>query len=107
MTNTRRSFLGGLSGVAAGLAYSPLAAQTTDELKPLFADASGSEKYWSLVGGQFPLRSGKVPMNAANLCPSPRVVSERVAELLRDKTPTFNEGTEATLTRSHTTSRLY
>lgn len=74
MTNTRRSFLGGMSGVAVGLAYSPLAAQTLD-----------SEKYWSLVAEQFPLRAGRIPMNAANLCPSPRVVSERVAELLRDE----------------------
>jgi isopenicillin-N epimerase len=85
MTNTRRCFLGGLSGVAAGLAWSPLAAQTTDELKPLLAGASGGEKYWNLVVGQFPLRAGKIPMNAANLCPSPRVVSERVAELIRDE----------------------
>ena len=83
LTNSRRSFLGGLSGVAAGLAWSPLAAQTTDKLKPLLADAAGSEKYWNLVVEQFPLRAGKIPMNAANLCPSPRVVSERVAELLR------------------------
>ena len=85
MTNTRRTFLGGLSGVAVGLAYSPLAAQTTDALKPLLAEASGSEKYWNLVAEQFPLRPGKIPMNAANLCPAPRVVSERVAELLRDE----------------------
>jgi selenocysteine lyase/cysteine desulfurase len=86
MTNTRRSFLGGLSGVAAaGLAWSPLAAQTTDKLKPLLADAAGSEQYWNLVVEQFPLLAGKIPMNAANLCPSPRVVSERVAELLRDE----------------------
>jgi selenocysteine lyase/cysteine desulfurase len=85
MTNTRRSFLGGLSGVAVSLAYSPLAAQTTDELRPMLTDASDSEKYWGLVAEQFPLRAGKIPMNAANLCPSPRVVSERVAELLRDE----------------------
>jgi selenocysteine lyase/cysteine desulfurase len=85
MTNTRRSFLGGLTGVAAGLAYSPLAAQTTHQLKPLLSQATGSENYWSLVAGQFPFRPGKIPMNAANLCPSPRVVSERVAELIRDE----------------------
>ena len=85
MTNTRRSFLGGLSGVAAGLTWSPLAAQTTDHLKPMLAGAAGSEQYWEMVGEQFPLRTGKIPMNAANLCPSPRVVSDRVAELLRDE----------------------
>ncbi|MEO8128256.1 MAG: aminotransferase class V-fold PLP-dependent enzyme [Bryobacteraceae bacterium] len=37
------------------------------------------------MAGQFPLRSGKIPMNAANLCPSPRVVSERVTELILDE----------------------
>lgn len=82
MTGTRRSFLGGLTGAAA---YLPLAAQTTKQLKPLLATASSGEGYWNLVAGQFPLRAGKVPMNAANLCPSPRVVSERVTELIRDE----------------------
>src|SRR4051812_18013946 len=85
MSGTRRSFLGGLTGAAAGLTYLPLAAQTTQQLKPLLSVAQSSENYWSLVTGQFPLRVGKVPMNAANLCPSPRVVSERVAELIRDE----------------------
>ena len=52
---------------------------------PLFAVAPSGENYWSLVAGQFPLRAGKIPMNAANLCPSPRVVSECVSELIRDE----------------------
>ena len=67
MPNSRRVFL-------AGLACSPLAAQST-----------GGESYWSLVARQFPLRPGKIRMNAANLCPSPRVVSERVTDLIRDE----------------------
>ncbi len=74
MTNSRRAFLG---GVTAGVVCSPLAAQ--------LAAAATGESYWALVAGQFPLRPGKIPMNAANLCPSPRVVSERVAELIRDE----------------------
>jgi selenocysteine lyase/cysteine desulfurase len=85
MTGTRRSFFGGLTGAAAGLTYLPLAAQTTKQLKPLFAVAQSGESYWNLVAGQFPFRPGKIPMNAANLCPSPRMVSERVAELIRDE----------------------
>jgi selenocysteine lyase/cysteine desulfurase len=85
MTGSRRSFLGGLTGAAAGLTYLPLAAQTTKQLKPLLAVAHSGESYWSLVAGQFPFRPGKIAMNAANLCPSPRVVSERVAELIRDE----------------------
>src|SRR5882672_4922955 len=78
MTHSRRTFLG-------GLAWSPLAAQTTNQLKPLLTEAAPGEHYWNLITAQFPLRPGKVPMNAANLCPSPRVVSERVAELTRDE----------------------
>jgi selenocysteine lyase/cysteine desulfurase len=36
-----------------------------------------------MVRRQFPFREDKVPMNAANLCPSPRAVAEQVAELTR------------------------
>lgn len=84
MAPSRRSFMAGLTG-AVGLSYSPLAAQKTNQLRPLLDTASSAEDYWSLVAGQFPFRAGKIPMNAANLCPSPRLVSERVAELTRDE----------------------
>jgi selenocysteine lyase/cysteine desulfurase len=36
-----------------------------------------------MVRQQFPFHENKVPMNAANLCPSPRAVAEQVAELTR------------------------
>jgi selenocysteine lyase/cysteine desulfurase len=85
MSHSRRAFIGGLAGSGLGIAWSPLAAQTTSQLNPLLSKASGSEGYWDLVSSQFPLRHGKIPMNAANLCPAPRVVSERVAELTRDE----------------------
>jgi len=78
MINTRRCFIGGLS-------FLPLAAATPVRLKQLLAVAPSGEGYWSMVAGQFPFRHGKIPMNAANLCPSPRVVSERVADLTRDE----------------------
>ena len=85
MTGTRRSFFGGLTGGAAALTYSRLAAQTPNHLRHLFAVTQSGESYWNLVAGQFPFRPGKIPMNAANLCPSPRMVSERVTELTRDE----------------------
>jgi len=78
MINTRRFFIGGLS-------YLPLAAATPTRLKQLLDVTPSGEGYWSMVAGQFPFRPGKIPMNAANLCPSPRIVSERVAELTRDE----------------------
>ena len=46
--------------------------------------ASTSETYWDVVRNHFPFTEARVPMNAANLCPSIRAVSERVAEFTRD-----------------------
>src|ERR1700675_2131534 len=86
MINTRRTFLGGLTGAVAGLTYSSSAAASTKALRPMLAAVTaGSENYWKLVAGQFPMRQGKIMMNAANLCPAPRVVSDRVTELTRDE----------------------
>lgn len=62
----RRSFLTGLAVPA------------------LLNAADGGEAYWTLVRSHFPFPENRVPMNAANLCPSPRAVSDRAAELTRD-----------------------
>jgi len=95
MIDTRRSFLGGMTGVVVGgmtgvvvggLTYPASAAASTRKLRPLMATVmSGSDAYWQLVAGQFPVRQGKIMLNAANLCPSPRTVSEQVAQLTRDE----------------------
>ena len=87
MIDTRRSFLGGLTGVVVGgLTYPSSAAALTKKLRPLMATVTGgSESYWKLVADQFPVRQGKIMMNAANLCPSPRTVSEQVSQLTRDE----------------------
>lgn len=74
---TRRSFLRGLTYLGSAVA-------TVAELRPMLAAVAGGENYWQVVREQFPLRRGVIPMNAANLCPSPRSVAERVAELTRD-----------------------
>ena len=76
---SRRSFLPGLAG---GAALWPAA--SLGELSPLLAATSESESYWQMIRWQFPFREDKVPMNAANLCPSPLPVAERVTELTRD-----------------------
>ncbi len=78
---SRRSFMQQLAGTAV---FAPAAVSTLAELSPLLAASSGGEDYWSLVREQFAFREDKVPMNAANLCPSLRAVTERVAELTRD-----------------------
>jgi selenocysteine lyase/cysteine desulfurase len=46
--------------------------------------AAAGETYWDVVRNHFPFTEARVPMNAANLCPSIRAVSERVADLTRD-----------------------
>jgi selenocysteine lyase/cysteine desulfurase len=80
---SRRSFLRNL---AAGAAFLPSAALSLGELAPVLASAddADAERYWRAVREQFAFREQKVPLNAANLCPSPRAVAERVAELTRD-----------------------
>lgn len=78
---SRRSFLRSVAGSAAFL---PAAVATLGELRPLLAAVKSDEAYWRMVREQFAFREEKVPMNAANLCPSPRAVAERVSELTRD-----------------------
>lgn len=83
MQIARRSFLTGFTTVA-GLTYLKSAAASTRQFAPMLAAVAGGESYWELVKEQFPFRRGIIPMNAANLCPSPRPVAETVAELTRD-----------------------
>ena len=92
MTNTRRSFLRGIPAVAGAAAYLPSAAATTQRLGQLLAVTPDRETFWGVVSNQFPLRAGKIPFNAANLCPSPRTVSERVTELTRDEDSDVSPG---------------
>ena len=45
---------------------------------------TGDERFWTLVKNQFPVRKGLIMLNAANLCPAPFIVQNRVIELLKD-----------------------
>jgi selenocysteine lyase/cysteine desulfurase len=77
-TNRRRF----LQTLAVGSVVHPLLAG-----RPAAAQShtgEGPEALWEEVRRQFAFRDERVPMNAANLCPSPRVVAERVSELTRD-----------------------
>jgi selenocysteine lyase/cysteine desulfurase len=79
---SRREFLFESAGSAV---IWPAAAATLGELATvLAAETPASESYWQKIREQFPFGEAKVPMNAANLCPSPRAVAERVVELTRD-----------------------
>src|SRR5688572_14235600 len=68
----RRHFLWQAAGAAS-------LATTASALTPVVG-----EDYWQEVRLQFPFTDKRVPMNAANLCPAPRVVSDKVTALTRD-----------------------
>ncbi len=107
-SQSRRSFLGHAAGgvVAAAAAPALLRAEEAADLyesvdlfsseamrrmdrlraaaRRLGPDDTADEHFWRLVRGAFPLREGLIIMNAANLCPSPISVQQRVFELTRD-----------------------
>ncbi len=68
----RREFLGGVA-IASALAGSP----------PRAGAAEAGETSWEGIRGLFPFREERVPMNAANLCPSPGSVAQSVTDLTR------------------------
>jgi len=61
-----------------------LTAALADTSALLASTPAVGEEYWQMVRRQFAFLESKVPMNAANMCPSPRIVAEQVAELTRD-----------------------
>lgn len=69
----RRHFL---KSIVAGTSLSVLPASLRSVASPVQVPIDEGEAYWQQVRQQFGLRPGLVLMNAANLCPSPRVVSE-------------------------------
>lgn len=79
----RRDFLkhllaGSAVAVAAPAFTQPVIANTQETL----AKPAGlpDETYWQQVKSQFAVPAEKVMFNAANLCPSPRFISQQVAE---------------------------
>ena len=97
MPHSRRRFLGRTAGAVVGTMALPPGVRAAssrwsersltglDDLsRALRFWTQQDEAYWRLVRDQFPVREDLVLMNAANLCPSPRTVQERVFELTRD-----------------------
>lgn len=73
---SRREFLRRAGAVAVLAPSLPLNRET--------GTSPEGEEDWQQIRKQFLFREEKVPMNAANLCPSPRQVAHRVEELTRD-----------------------
>ena len=78
-SSTRRSFLQRVAAAPVVLGMGSALAEGRPG-----RDDPGGEAYWGMVRRQFAFREDKVPMNAANLCPSPRVVAEAVSRLTDD-----------------------
>jgi len=76
---SRRQFLGS----AGALFFSGSVVNNQNALAQRYSD-SGDEAYWDLVRSQFSFDESKIPMNAANLCPSFRSVSEVISSLTHD-----------------------
>ncbi|MEO0334364.1 MAG: aminotransferase class V-fold PLP-dependent enzyme, partial [Bacteroidota bacterium] len=82
LASSRRRFLKKtLAGVSLSTVVTSLPAHAS--LRSLNSDEN-SEMYWEQVRQQFGLRPGLILMNAANLCPSPRAVSETVSSGMQD-----------------------
>ncbi len=78
---SRRSVLHRL---AQGTAFISAGLPSLSALTSSLGAAPDHEAFWEMVRRQFPFREARVPMNAANLCPAPRVVAEAVVELTQD-----------------------
>jgi isopenicillin-N epimerase len=86
----RRSFLKGITGTAFALPLLPelVTAELRGELlrspgNLVAADTVG-ESFWRLVKEQFTIKPKLIMLNAANLCPSPHMVRDKVSRLTDD-----------------------
>jgi selenocysteine lyase/cysteine desulfurase len=83
----RRGFLKTLVGGAAALSVLSNVKSTGSAVelaRAINRGESADESFWRLVKQQFTIREGVVLLNAANLCPAPHSVTERVFHLTRD-----------------------
>lgn len=78
ISNSRRQFIQKLATASfTGLA-TPLLAQPANSM-PAWTQAN-DESYWTSIKKQFSVAENRVMMNAANLCPSPNVVRDKMIE---------------------------
>jgi len=84
-SNSRRQFLQSSGALILGAAAtsSQFSAAQTDPGSNL-QSAIADEDYWTMVRAQFSFTESSIPMNAANLCPAFRSVTETVNVLTAD-----------------------
>ena len=78
---SRRKFLADLAGGAVVL---PAVLGSAGRQSRPESGNHASDRFWEEIRREFAFREERVPMNAANLCPSPRIVAERVYALTQD-----------------------
>jgi selenocysteine lyase/cysteine desulfurase len=89
-SSNRRGFLKRFAGGAAALSVvhgfktTGSGAELVQAASRLVAADTGGEAFWKLVKEQFTIKEGFILLNAANLCPSPYLVMEKVFNLTRD-----------------------
>ena len=76
MSSDRRDFLKGFAGGVAALSTIPSGL--------VAAPDNLNESYWRQLKQQFTIKPQFIMLNAANLCPSPRIVRDRVFRLTED-----------------------
>lgn len=86
---SRRDFLSRVARGSLALAAAPslghLGLTACAPTRSAQAPSPGQgEPYWQWVREQFAIRDGVTPLNAANLCPAPRVVSDAAIAAMRD-----------------------
>jgi selenocysteine lyase/cysteine desulfurase len=89
-TTNRRSFLKGLAGSVTALSVIPPPGSTGSKneflhsANHLATTAMANESFWRLVKEQFVIKPNLIMLNAANLCPSPHMVRDKVSRLTDD-----------------------
>lgn len=83
--DSRRKFLQRLSyGSLAALAFPSMAADQYGSVALPSATGVLDEQYWQLVKKQFTVPDNLIMFNAANLCPSPYFINEKVFAMSRE-----------------------
>jgi isopenicillin-N epimerase len=81
--STRRRFLKNMITASVASISLPIKATSADVDRLAFTDVE-DEAFWEKVKSQFIVPDNRYMFNAANLCPSPKVVHDRVIGLTRD-----------------------
>ena len=83
---SRRAFVERVAQGSLAVALAPGAAPVPATAAPPYPawPQQDDERFWAGIKAQFPLHEATIPLNAANLCPAPRVVLDTWVAAMRD-----------------------